>query len=145
MGKVKGGLAVNFVQGCDVAVQVVKEILVQIGEWKAPLSFIIVLMEEFEVILGLKWEDKYLTAYFGRGVDQLLVDHEQENVMVHCTRPTTTKEKNKVGTIHVKVCSTRMAQKTIQVGEQLLKYSSNTQQLVRRVDPSIKSFFVILE
>ena len=69
MGKVKGGLAVNFVQGCDVPMQVVKDILVQIGEWKAPLSFIIALMEEFDVISGLKWADKYLTTYFGRGVD----------------------------------------------------------------------------
>ena len=35
------------------------------GEWKAPLNFIIVPTKKFEVIMGLEWADKYMVTFFG--------------------------------------------------------------------------------
>ena len=74
----------------------VTNVVVQMGKWKVPRNFIIVLMEEFEDIMELEWADKYMAAVFGKGVDQLLLQHDGKNVMVDRVRSTAKKGKAKV-------------------------------------------------
>eukprot|EP00250_Pteridium_aquilinum_P026281 c3276_g2_i1 orf=132-329(-) len=61
-------MSVSFAQGKDSCTQMAYSVLVQAGEWKARLDFIIVPMDSFEAILGVTWIDKYMMALYEKGL-----------------------------------------------------------------------------
>ena len=69
-------LADNFVMGFTNTCSIVEDVKVEAGDWKGRTTFLSVDMDNFDVILGLEWVDKYVISQFGKKVDKLLLDNE---------------------------------------------------------------------
>ncbi|MCO5548833.1 hypothetical protein L7F22_002295 [Adiantum nelumboides] len=68
--KLGGGrsISVGFVQGEDSDTSMAFDVMVQIGEWRAKMDFIVVPMDSYDMMLGLIWFDNYVMSLYGKGV-----------------------------------------------------------------------------
>ena len=68
-------LTINFVQGFTNTCSIIEDVKVEAGDWKGRTTFLLVDIDNFDVILGLEWVDKYVISQFGKKVDKLLLDN----------------------------------------------------------------------
>ncbi|MCO5554803.1 hypothetical protein L7F22_008338 [Adiantum nelumboides] len=86
--KLGGGrsISVGFVQGEDSDTSMAFDVMVQIGEWRAKMDFIVVPMDSYDMMLGLIWFDNYVMSLYGKGVNQVMLDMNGRGVAVPIIR-----------------------------------------------------------
>ncbi|MCO5556248.1 hypothetical protein L7F22_009794 [Adiantum nelumboides] len=67
-------ISVGFVQHEDSGTAMAFDVMVQIGEWKAKIDFIVVPMDSYDMMLGLIWFENYVMSLYGKRVNQLMLD-----------------------------------------------------------------------
>ena len=85
--------AVSFAQGNDSNVMAAYGVRIHAGAWSAKLDFLVVPMDNFEMIVGMAFIDKYLICNFGKRVDQLMLDMQGNGITVKCKRCPSFKKK----------------------------------------------------
>ncbi|MCO5613075.1 hypothetical protein L7F22_067349 [Adiantum nelumboides] len=86
--KFRGGcsISIGFVQGKDSDTAMAFNVMVQIGEWKANIDFIVVPMDSYDMMLGLIWFDNYVMSLYNKGVKKLMLDMNGKGVDVPIIR-----------------------------------------------------------
>ena len=106
-----------------------EDVKVEARDWKGRTTFVLVDMDSFDVILGLEWVDKYVISQFGKKVDKLLLDNEDRkgSVIVNMYRhkeERVTNQKAKIASLHVQLCSAKVASKALKKGGKLFLCTS---------------------
>ena len=132
-------LAINFVQGFTNTCSIIEDVEVEAGDWKGQTTFLSVDMEHFDVILGLEWVDRYVISQFGKKVDKLLLDNEdgKGGIIVNMYRhkeERVTNQKARIASLHVQLCSAKVASKALKKGGQLFLCTSLHKRIQEKQD-----------